>query len=137
MCEDLQGERAQAQDIGLNPRAFAIYGLLERQRQPMQVRDATAAYRFGEATAGQPSSPPKETGAEAAAPDVAKRDLASRIDEAIAPFTAMVDWRQKDDEQRRMRMAIKGCLHRSGVDRPTIEALTAEIVDLARTRTEP
>ena len=135
--EDLQSERAQAQDIGLNPRAFAIYGLLERQRQPMQVRDATAAYRLGEATAGQPSFSPKEAGETATDPDAAKRDLASRIDEAIAPFTAMVDWRQKDDEQRRMRMAIKGCLRGSGVDRPTMEALTAEIVDLARTRTEP
>ena len=126
--EDMKGERAQAQDIGLNPRAFAIYGLLGQQRRPMQVRDATATYRLGGATADQPSFSSK---------DAAKRDLASRIDEAIAPFTAIVDWQRKDDEQRRMRVAIKDCLRRSGVGGSAIEALTVEIVDLARTRTDP
>ena len=135
--KDLQGERAQAQDIGLNPRAFAIYGLLGKQRRPLQAHDATTTYRLGETTTDQPSFSPKEAGEVATDPDAAKRDLASRIDEAIAPFTAMVDWQQKDDEQRRMRVAIKGCLRRSGVDSPTIEALTAKIVDLARTRTDP
>ena len=126
--EDMKDERAQAQDIGLNPRAFAIYGLLGQQRRPMQVRDATATYRLGGATADQPSFSSK---------DAAKRDLASRIDEAIAPFTAIVDWQRKDDEQRRMRVAIKDCLRRSGVGGSAIEALTVEIVDLARTRTDP
>ena len=135
--EDLKGERTQAQDIGLNPRAFAIYGLLGQQRRPMQARDATATYRIGAATTDQPSHSPVQTHEGTTAHDAAKRDLAAQIDEAIAPFTAMVDWQQKDDEQRRMRVAIKGCLRRSGVDSSTIEALTAEIVDLARTRAAP
>ena len=135
--EDLQGERTQAQDIGLNPRAFAIYGLLGQQRQRVEVRDAAATYHLGDAAAGQPSRSPTEMPDADKAPDAAQRDLALRIDEAIAPFTAIVDWRQKDDEQRRMRMAIKDRLRKSGVASPTIEMLTAEIVDLARTRAEP
>ena len=32
--------------------------------------------------------------------DVANRDLASLIDEAVTPFTDLVDWQQKDDLQR-------------------------------------
>ena len=135
--EDLQGERTQAKDIGLNPRAFAIYGLLERQRQPMQVRDETTTYRLGGGTDDQPSFSPVEKHDEAATSDAAKRDLALQIDEAIEPFTAMVDWRQKDDEQRRMRVAIKSCLRRNGVEGSAIETFAAEIVDLARTRTDP
>ena len=76
--EELKGEQTRAQDIGLDSRGFAIYGLLEEQR-PMPVREDAAPY------------------------NAANRDLASLIDEEVAPFTELVDWWQKDDLQRQMR----------------------------------
>ena len=108
--EELLGEQTRAQDIGLDARGFAIYGLLERQR-PM-VRDETATY------------------------DVANRDLASLLDEAVAPFTDLVDWWQKDDLQRQMRSTIKRQLRASGVTADAVETLAADIVDLAKVRTD-
>ena len=111
--EDLKGEAAQAQEIGLNPRAFAIYGLLQRQPQ-RQVGEERAIYTS------------------------AKRDLALQIDGAIAPFTGVVDWHQKEDEQRLMRRAIKKCFRRSGYDEEVaIENLAKEIVDIAKFRGDP
>ena len=65
--QELQGEQSHAQEMGLDARGFAIYGLLERQR-PMEARENSPAY------------------------DNANRELASLIDEAVAPFTEMVDW---------------------------------------------
>ena len=109
--EELRGEQTRAQDIGLDARGFAIYGLLERQR-PMAVREDVASY------------------------NVANRDLASLIDEAVAPLTELVDWWQKDDLQRQMRSQIKRQLRASGVSDDTIEFLAADIVDLAKVRTD-
>ena len=109
--DKLQGEQTQAQEIGLDARGFAIYGLLEQQR-PMTVREEAAAY------------------------DVANRDLASLIDEAVEPFTELVDWWQKDDLQRQMRSTIKRQLRASGTARDAVEILAADIVALAKVRTD-
>ena len=109
--DELQGEQVQAQDIGLNARGFAIYGLLEQQR-PMTTGETTATYA------------------------VANRDLASLIDEAVTPFTALVDWWQKDDLQRQMRSRIKRQLRASGIAADAVERLAADIVDLARVRND-
>ena len=124
--EDLKGEKAQAQDIGLNPRAFAIYSLLQRRQPQGQVGEERATLGIGESTPNQPAT------------DSTKRDLASQIDSAIVPFTGVVDWQHKDDEQRLMRRAIKKCLRQSGYDDDaTIETLATEIVDLAKVRIDP
>ena len=89
----------------------AIYGLLEGRR-PTPVREDAV----------------REDGAVYdAACNVANRDLASLIDEEVAPFTELVDWWQKDDLQRQMRSRIKRRLRAGGV--------AADIVDLARVRT--
>ena len=124
--EDLKGEQTQAQESGLNPRAFAIYGLLQRHRGQAEVGEDRAVLGVGESSPGRPSS------------TLAERNLASQIDAAIVQFTGVVDWQQKDDEQRRMRRAIKQCLRRSGYDNEAaIETLAVEIVDLAKARTDP
>ena len=68
--------------------------------------------------------------------NVANRELASLIDEALTPFTELVDWWQKDDLQRQMRSRIKRQLRASGVSGDTVESLAADIVDLAKVRTE-
>ena len=61
--DDLKDEQTRAQDIGLDARGFAIYGLLERQRLG-KTKEKTATY------------------------DIANRDLASPIDEAVTPDQA-------------------------------------------------
>ena len=109
--EELKGEQTRAQDIGLDTRGFAIYGLLEEQR-PMPVREDAAPY------------------------NVANRDLASLIDDEVAPFTELVDWWQKDDLQRQMRSKIKRQLRASGIEADAVESLAADIVDLAKVRTD-
>ncbi len=109
--EELKGEQTQAQDIGLDGRGFAIYGLLQHHR-PSRVAEKAATY------------------------DVANRDLASLIDEAVAPFTDLVDWHQKEDVQRQMRSQIKRRLRGGGIDPQATDSLAAEIVDLAKVRTE-
>ena len=109
--EEMKDEQIRARDIGLDARGFAIYGLLERQR-PMPVREDAASY------------------------DVANRDLASLIDEEVTPFTELVDWWQKDDLQRRMRSRIKRRLRAGGVEADAVESLAADIVDLAKVRTD-
>ena len=109
--DELKGEQTQAEGLGLDARGFAIYGLLEQHR-PMAVREDSPAY--GEAN----------------------RDLASLLDEAVAPFTDLVDWWQKDDLQREMRRKIKRQLRASGIAGDAVENLAADIVDLAKVRND-
>ena len=109
--EDLKGEQSQAQEMELDARGFAIYGLLERQR-PRRVKDRTVTY------------------------DAANRDLASLLDEAVTPFTDLVDWEQKDDVQRQMRSRIKRQLRAGGIEDDAVESLATDIVDLAKVRTD-
>ena len=92
------------------------------QPQPMAVGEEAAAYdaAAGNAHDRDPAS---------------LVDLASRIDEEVAPFTELVDWWQKDDVQREMRKKIKRRLRDARVDADAVESLAADIVDLARVRT--
>ena len=96
----------------LDARGFAIYGLLEKQRPGRVVKDRTATY------------------------DAANRDLASLLDEAVTPFTDLVDWEQKDDVQRQMRSRIKRQLRAGGIEDDAVEALATDIVDLAKLGTD-
>ena len=105
----MQGEQTRAQDIGLDARGFAIYGLLEQLR-PGATDENGAAY------------------------NEANRDHASFIDEHVTPFTELVDWWQKDDVQRQMRSKIKRQLRDSGIEGDPLESLAAEIVNLAKVR---
>ena len=109
--EEIQGERSRAQDIGLDARGFAIYGLLEQAR-PMMAEEKRAEY------------------------NAANRDLASLIDESVAPFTDIVDWWEKDDLQRQMRSGIKRHLRAGGLGSEAVEKLATEIVDLTKVRTD-
>ena len=99
--EELQGEQTRAQDIGLDARGYAIYGLLEKQR-PRKAKEKTATY------------------------DAANRELASLLDEEVTPFTDLVDWRQKEDLQRQMRSRIKRQLRAGGIDDEAVESLATE-----------
>ena len=94
----------------------------QSQQRPMAVGEEAAAYdaAAGNAHNRDPAS---------------LVDLASRIDEEVAPFTELVDWWQKDDVQREMRKKIKRRLRDARFDADAVESLAADIVDLARVRT--
>ena len=111
LCEELKSEQAQAQTLGLNPRGFAIYGLLE-QRRPSEAREEGDVH------------------------NEANRELAALIDETVSPYTELVDWWQKDDLQRQMRREIKRQLRAGGLVEDALEKLAVDIVDLARVRTD-
>ena len=68
--------------------------------------------------------------------DAANRDLASLLDEAVTPFTDLVDWEQKDDLQRQMRSRIKRQLRAGGIEADAVESLATDIVDLAKVRSD-
>ena len=110
--EDTRSEQTQAQDIGLDARGFAIYGLLQKQR-PGEMKESPVPY------------------------NAANRDLAALLDEKVEPFTSLVDWWQKDDLQREIRRTIKQHLRARGITQDAIEALAAGIVDLAKGRASP
>ena len=91
--------------------------------QPMAVGEEAAVY---DAAAG--NAPDRDP--------ASLVDLASRIDEEVAPFTELVDWWQKDDVQREMRKKIKRRLRAARLDADAVESLAADIVDLARVRSD-
>jgi type I restriction enzyme R subunit len=104
-------EQQTAREMGLTPTGFAIYGLLGEHRPP-QVAEASAAY------------------------NEANRDLATLVDETLAPLTQLVDWWQKEDLQREMRQKIKRQLRASGLKKDAVDRLASEIVDLAKVRAD-
>jgi type I restriction enzyme R subunit len=112
LVDDVRGEQKTAQEIGLSPTGFAIYGLLESAR-PSQVAEAKAPY------------------------DGANRDLAGLIEESVAPLTDLVDWWQKEDVQREMRKRVKRQLRAAGLAEDLVDGLAADVVDLAKVRRRP
>lgn len=107
--DELKSERARSDEIGLEPRGFAFYGILQ-QRCPTEGSDESTGYNR------------------------ANRDLASLIDEDVMPLTELVDWEQKEDVQRQIRSLIKRRLRARGIDEDTIESVVADLVALAKVR---
>jgi len=109
--DELKGERARASEVGLGPRGFAFYGILQ-QRCPNEGSDESGGY------------------------NVANRDLARLIDKAVTPLTKLVDWRQKEDVQRQMRRQIKRLLRANSIGNDSVESLAVDLVDVAKVRIE-
>lgn len=107
--DELKSERARADEIGLGPRGFAFYGILQ-QRCPNEGCGDADAY------------------------NVVSRDLAQLIDDDITPSTEIVDWEQKEDVQRQIRRLIKRRLREGGVDKDKIESLAVDLLALAKVR---
>jgi type I restriction enzyme R subunit len=107
--EALGAEHETAQEIGLTETAYAIYGLLENAR-PSEAKEPDPGF------------------------DEPNRDLASLLDDAVEPYTELVDWQLKDDIQRQMRSKIKKQLRASGMKGDDVEKLATDIVDLAKVR---
>src|SRR6266568_7757 len=110
LTEEVRSEARAAQDLGLKDIAFAIYGLLEKELPVPVARERTAAYA------------------------ASRKELATLIEEAIAPSTEIPAWTEKNDVQREMRQAIKRRLRAALVDEDKLDALTATIVDVAKAR---
>ena len=110
--EELKGEQTRAQDIGLDARGFAIYGLLEEQR-PMPVREDAAPY------------------------NAANRDLASLIDEEVAPRSPSWSTGGRRTTCNGRCAAGSSASSAPAGSRPiAVESLAADIVDLAKVRTD-
>jgi type I restriction enzyme R subunit len=107
---EMKGVSEAASDMGLTDTGFAIYGLLQRELAPVKAAEPTVAYN--EST----------------------KELASLLDEAIEPHTAIIDWTQKAEVQKEMRKQVKRQLRAAQVDAEKAERLAASIVDLAKAR---
>jgi type I restriction enzyme R subunit len=108
---EMRGRNKIAEESGLSPRAFAIYGLI------VDPRPVALAERKG-----------KPYGAI----DESKRDLASLLEELLAPRTAIVDWMHKEDDVREMRRLIKKQLNAASYPKDKIDALAESVVDLLK-----
>ncbi len=102
------GEGALADELDLSATGTAIYGVIDGAR-PIAAEDSDGGY-----------SP--------------NRDLAATIDDAIAPYTALIDWQHKEEVQREMRQKIKRALRGAGIKGPGVEELALRIVALAKAR---
>jgi type I restriction enzyme R subunit len=110
LINEARDEAGAAQKAGLDEFAFAIYGVLNEGALP-ELGEGDIVY------------------------SEARKDLASLIQEAIEPSTAIVDWSSKEDVQREMRQRIKKQLRAARFgDASEVEAATARIMDLARAR---
>jgi type I restriction enzyme R subunit len=111
LAEEVKNEARAAQDEDLSEMAFAIYGLLQKELTVPLAKDDAAKYV------------------------AARKDLATLIEEAIAPSTEIPAWTEKSDVRREMRLAIKRQLRAAQVvDEAKLEMLTATIVDVAKVR---
>jgi len=112
LIEEVRDEGGAAQRAGLSEFAFAIAGVLSRGLAPMAAEPEIA---YGEE----------------------RKDLATLLEEAIAPSTAIVDWSTKEDVQREMRQRIKKLLRVAKYaegDGAKVEETTAKLMELARAR---
>jgi type I restriction enzyme R subunit len=109
---EMRGQGEIAQELGLSEAGFAIYGLID----PPVVSTA------------EPARLPYRRVNES------KKELATLIEETLAPHAAIVDWQHKDDVQREMRRLIKRQLRAAAFPAEKVEPLAEGIVDLYKRR---
>jgi type I restriction enzyme R subunit len=71
---------------------------------------------------------------EASAGDAQRENLANDLLAALAPEFALVDWHKRQEVQREMRRKIKRLLREAGCPQDAQEALTSELIKIARAR---
>ena len=114
VVQDIKNVHATAQAVGLDETGFAIYELLGTARDDGR----TEAARDDDGEAGV---------------DDGRRDQAAQILAELQEL-AVIDWVHKEDVQRRMRRAVKRSLRGAGYPRDHLDALTSQVLDLARVR---
>jgi len=115
MLGEIRGVRRVAHDMGLSETGLALYQILSQP--PKETTDTVVA----------------ERGPGYHVLDPRKRDMATELLTELESL-AVVDWLHKEDVQRMMRRTIKSRLRQAGFDKDQIEALTAQIMELARVR---
>jgi type I restriction enzyme R subunit len=113
LTSEAQGRAAAAEKLGLSETGMALYGLLVEPK-PL--------------TFAEPKGPSYGK------IDDAKKELASLIEEQLAPQVAIVDWAHKDDAQREMRRIVKRQLRAASYAPERVDAVAESVVDLLRRR---
>jgi type I restriction enzyme, R subunit len=110
----LKNEAGAAEKLGLSESGFAIFGVLTKgpQAKGEQVGEIVSAWGTEES----------------------RKELASLIEEATAPFTDLVDWVHKADIERQLRQQVKRQLRAAQCPLDRLEPVTASIVDLLKAR---
>jgi type I restriction enzyme R subunit len=113
LTREAQGRAAAAEELGLSETGMALYGLLAEPK-PL--------------TFAEPKGTPYGK------VDEAKKELASLLEEQLAPQVAIVDWAHKDDVQREMRRLIKRQLRAASYPTAKIDSVAESVVDLLKRR---
>jgi type I restriction enzyme R subunit len=115
-CLDLRqevGSRGKAaEDFGLSPTGRALYDVLG-----------------ADLTGGEVRAPGSDS-----ADDEPRRDLAARLEEALADHLKIIEWTEKDDVKRQMRQRIKSELRKAGYAPERLDAVAQVAVQLLRAR---
>jgi type I restriction enzyme R subunit len=114
LAKDLKGPTDVAENLGLSPTGFALYGLLLGDK-PLTV--------------AEPKGP--KYGAKA---DPAKVDLATILEETVAPHIGIVDWVSRADIQKDMRRLVKRQLRASRIPEDQLDPVAEQVVDLLKRR---
>ena len=109
LVKETRGRERAAEDVGLTPVAYAIYGML--------VTGVAEA-----------APPPYGT------LDEPKKELATLLEEAVEPETAIIDWIHKDDVQREMRKKVKRQLRAASYEAERAETIAEQVVALLKVR---
>lgn len=112
MTKDLRGRAEAAQQLGLSETGLALYGLLA-DGGTSRTAELHSTYNVK---------------------DEAKVELASLLEEQLAPHVTIVDWQMKEDIQREMRRTIKRQLKVAGVTGDRVDILAESVVDLMKRR---
>jgi type I restriction enzyme R subunit len=110
LIRQARGRAQAAEQMGLSATGLAIYGVLQGGA-PLPL--------------AEPKGPNYND---------ANQELASLIEEAIEPHTAIVDWTHKEDVHREMRRQIKRRLKAAKLPAERAEQLAASILELAKAR---
>jgi type I restriction enzyme R subunit len=108
-------------------------GLLAALLRDLQ-NHADAAHRIGLSETGFAIYGLLNTGTPPGKLDEARTELASLLEEQLAPQIAIVDWVHKDDVQREMRRLIKRQLRAAAHAADRVDATAESIVDLLKRR---
>jgi type I restriction enzyme R subunit len=111
---DLKNEAGAAEELGLSETGFAIFGVLTKGPEEKRNHVSETVALWGT--------------------DDSRKELASLIEEAVEPFTELVDWVHKADIERQLRQRVKRQLRAAQCPPNRLEPATASIVDLLKAR---
>lgn len=100
--------------MGLSPTAFAIYGLLRKDKTLTAAEKTDTAY--------------------STKPDQSKADLASLIEGNVTDQITVVAWVSRENVQKEMRKRLKRILRDSKMADEQVDRMAEQLVDLLKRR---